>query len=112
MTEDSQATAAETLDGYVTDIACIRKYPRDGLLQRAREHTKRCALMGHCVESGYGVVGDDGRIALLDAKATPQVVEALERSGRDRGIRLRVTRERDGQEMRTTAVAEVAAEGR
>jgi hypothetical protein len=42
----------ETLAGYVVDTACIGRYPRDELHERAREHTTRCALMRHCVESG------------------------------------------------------------
>lgn len=101
---------AETLEGFVVDIACLRKYPRDELQDRARAHTKRCALMGHCVESGYGLVSENGRVALLEAAATPQVVSAIERSQRSDGIRLRVTRESDGPEMRTAAVEEIDRE--
>ena len=103
----STETAEETLEGYVVDIACVRKYPRDELLDRAREHTKNCALMGHCVESGYGLVDDDGNIALLDAKATPKVVDAIERSRRDRGVKLRATREMHDKEMETQRVEEI-----
>lgn len=44
----------------MVDVACVRKYPRNELLGRARAHSKECALMGHCVESGYGQVRDDG----------------------------------------------------
>lgn len=44
-----------------------------------RRHSRRCGMMGHCVESGYGLVQAEGTdsILLLDAKATPQVLEAL-----------------------------------
>jgi hypothetical protein len=94
----------ETAQGYVVDIACLRKYPREELLARARAHTRECALMGHCVESGYGLVDNDGRMTLLEAAATPQVVSALERSGRERGIQLRAERERDGEALRTRRV--------
>lgn len=97
-------TSAETLQGYVVDIACLRKYPRDELLDRAPVHTKRCALMGHCMESGYGLVSDDGRVALLEPAATPQIVDAIVRSARSDGIWLRVERESDGPEMRTAVV--------
>lgn len=99
----------ETLEGYVIDMACVRKYPRDELLERSRTHTKECALMGHCVESGYALVDEEGRIATLDTEATPEVVRVVRQSGRDRGIRLRAKRERaeEASEMRTTAVDEV-----
>jgi hypothetical protein len=110
VTSRSSKSPAETLEGYVIDIACLRKYPRDELLDRARVHTKRCALMGHCVESGYGLVSEDGRVALLEAVATPQVVHAIERSDRAEGIQLRVAREHDGEEMRTVAVESISRE--
>lgn len=101
----------EQLEGYVVDIACLRKYPQDALLDRARVHTRQCALMGHCVESGYGLVDERGHLRLLEASATPDVVSALRKSSRDAGIRLRARREsgEDG-EMRTVAVDEVAHE--
>lgn len=108
MGQDDSRT--ETLQGYVVDIACLRKYPREELGNRARSHTKRCALMGHCVERGYGLVSEDGRVALLEATATPQIVDAIERSRRTDGIQLRVTRESDGPEMRTAAVDEIGRE--
>jgi hypothetical protein len=41
----------ETIEGFVVDIACLRKYPRSEWNERAHGHTRTCALMGHCVES-------------------------------------------------------------
>lgn len=55
--QDTRDTmASETLNGYVIDVGCIRKNARDELLEKARTHSRECALMGHCVESGYGIV--------------------------------------------------------
>lgn len=99
-------SAQETLEGYVVDQACLRKYPQDELLERARAHTRKCALMGHCVESGYGLVNDEGRPLLLEPASTPGVVEAIQRSERSEGIRLRARREMEDHEMRTTRVEE------
>ena len=97
----------ETLEGYVVDIACLRKYPQDELAERAREHTQACGLMGHCAESGYALVGDDGRPALLEPQATPRVMAALRESDREAGIRLRARREMRDGEMETVAVEEL-----
>ena len=97
----------EVLEGYVVDQACLRKYPQDELLERARVHTTECALMGHCMESGYGLVDEDGRALLLEPSSTTQVVEALRSTEKERGVRLRATREMQENEMRTTGVAEV-----
>lgn len=87
------AADSETHEGYVIDIACVRKNARDDLLEKAETHTKECALTGHCVESGYAVVTDDDRLALLDASATPGIVEVVKHSENDQGHRVRVTRD-------------------
>lgn len=71
----------ETLDGYMVDIARVRKYPQDELLKRARAHTWACSLEGHCVESRYRLVAKDGQASLLDAETTPKVVEAVREEG-------------------------------
>ena len=86
-------TASETVEGYLIDVGCIRKKARDELLEEARNHSSECALMGHCVESGYGIVTEDDRLTVLDPKATPMIVDAVEESATDEGIRLRVHRE-------------------
>lgn len=100
----------EHLDGYIVDVACLRKYRQDELLERAREHTRDCALHGHCIESGYGqsgygLVTDDGRVLLLDPKATPLVVDHVETSDPQEGIRVQVTRQREDGEMVTREVS-------
>lgn len=97
---------SETVEGYVVDIACIRKYPRRELLERARRHSRECVLMGHCVESGYGFVNEAG-LTLLDEHATPEIVASVKRSGKERGIRLRAVREIQNGEMHTTRVDEL-----
>lgn len=43
----------ETLEGYVVDIACLRKWPRAEWASRAARHSRGCSLEGHCLESGY-----------------------------------------------------------
>ena len=84
--------STETVEGYVVDIACIRKYPRSELLVRARTHTTACVLMGHCVESGYALVDGNG-LTVLDDHATPVIVALAKKSGKESGIRVRAVRE-------------------
>ena len=100
------ATEKEILEGYVVDVACIRKFPQAEVAERARVHSRECCLMGHCVESGYGLVDDKGQVALLDADATPRIAEAVRSSHREKGIRVRIERERDGESMKTRRVEE------
>lgn len=67
----------ENLEGYVVDIICLRKYPQDELLERAKVHTRKCSLAGHCTESGFGLVDEKGQISLLDPHSTPQLLDAI-----------------------------------
>ncbi len=101
----------ETVEGYVVDIACIRKYPRGELLSRAKEHTQECATMGHCVESGYGLISDEDVLTLLETKATPRVLDVLEAAGNVKGVKLRATRRLREGEMVTTSVELVTDKG-
>ncbi|MBV6627828.1 MAG: hypothetical protein KI793_33715 [Rivularia sp. (in: Bacteria)] len=98
----------ETLQGYIVDIICIRKYPQNETVERARAHKRDCALAGHCAESGFGLIDEEGRVALLDPKATLQVLEKIRNSPRNRGIKLQVKREMEtGGEMGTVEVEEI-----
>lgn len=99
--------ATETVEGYVIDVGCIRKNARDELLESARTHSRECALMGHCVESGYGIVTDEDQLIVLDSEATPEIVDTVERSDTEEGIRLRVERDEQDGSMETTTVEEV-----
>lgn len=101
------ATDSETLEGYVIDIACVRKNARDDLLEKAETHSKECALTGHCVESGYAVVTEDDQLMLLDASATPRIVDIVRGSEDEQGHRVRVERDREDGEMTTKVVEEV-----
>lgn len=90
----------------MVDLACLRRYPSDQYTARAAEHTTECALMGHCVESGYGLVSAHNRAVPLDTEATPHVVAAL-RSAAAQAVRLRVRHEEADSELRTIGVRAV-----
>lgn len=96
----------EPLEGYVIDVGCIRKNPRGELLKQARTHSSDCALMGPCVESGYGIVTDNDQLTVLDTEATPKVVDTVEESNTDEGIRLRVQREEQDGTVETIRIEE------
>ena len=97
----------ETLEGYLIDIACVRKNSRDELLRKAETHTRECALTGRCVESGYAVVTGGDRLALLDSSATPTVAKTVEESEKELGHRVRVTRDEQSGKMHTATVEEI-----
>lgn len=101
------ATDSETLEGYVIDIACVRKNSRGELQENAETHTRECALTGHCIESGYALVTDNDELVLLDESATPDIVDVMKHSEKDQGHRVQVTREPEDDEFTTTSVEEV-----
>jgi hypothetical protein len=98
----------ETVEGYVMSGGCIRRNARDELLENARTHTQDCALMGHCLESGYGIVTEDDQLVMLDPEATRQVVDSVEATDIEEGIRLHVTRESEDGRMETTDVEDIS----
>lgn len=64
--------------------------------------------MGHCVESGYGIVTNGDRLTVLDSEATPKIVDTVEESDTKEGIRLRVQREEQNSSMETTSIEEIS----
>jgi hypothetical protein len=77
----------------MVDVASIGRQSEDELLARAREHSRPCAMVAHCVASGYGLVNDQGHSLLLESAATPAVVRGLQANAREHRVRLRVRRE-------------------
>ena len=94
----------EVLEGYVVDAICLRHMSPSQYTEQAKKHTTACALMGHCIESGYGLVGEQNRLVVLDPKATPWVVALLKKTDKEKGVRLRVEREKKDEEMETAKV--------
>ncbi len=94
----------ETFEGYAIDIACVRKNSREELLEKAKTHTRDCALTGHCIESGYGIVTEDDRLTLLDSEATRQIVDIIEQTEEEQGHWIQVTRKEENGTFETTAV--------
>jgi hypothetical protein len=45
--------------------------------------------MGHCIESGYGLMGEDGWLSLLDTEATPLLESTVRSSRRERSVKAR-----------------------
>ena len=99
----------ERVAGYVVDIACLRKYPSDELVDKARAHTRECLLMGHCIDSGYGLVTPEGEVTLLNTGATAEVVAAVKASRRESGLSLVVDRTCCDGEMAIRSVTETEA---
>ena len=98
---------AECATGWLVDIACLRRYAPGDVARRAAIHTTACARMGHCVESGYGVVDRGGRLRLLDTHATPMIVQLLRTTEQEQGLWIEADRQSDDGDLETVAVWEL-----
>ena len=97
----------ERITGYVVDLLCARSWSVDEFWEKARKHTRECALKGAAIESGYALVQDDQTAVMLDPEATPLIIDAISLSNIEIGIRLKVERETVEGKMRTVLVAEI-----
>ena len=97
----------ETIEGYVVDTICIRKMAASTYTKQAEEHTTACAIMGHCVESGYCLIGPHNKLVLLDPKATPLIYDLLKATDKKKGVVLRVERKLQNEEMQTVRISVV-----
>jgi hypothetical protein len=94
----------EELKGYLVDILCVRGYPQDELVERARKHTKECALHPQCIESGYALISESGSLALLDSSATLRILDVVRNDKREQGIQVKVNRTAKENRMETASV--------
>lgn len=80
-----------SLTGHIVDKACSQRVAKKEDPQAAAAgHGKGCALMEGCAKSGYGVFAD-GKFVEFDEKGNTLAKAALEKSGKDKGAKFKVT---------------------
>lgn len=79
---------SQTVTGTLIDNMCLK--PGSSRAEAA-EHTRECALMPDCIESGYAVVAADGTAYKLDEKGNTDVVAALKASSKASNLTVSVT---------------------
>lgn len=77
-----------TVNGILIDNMCFKPGMSQTDLQK---HTKDCALMPKCVESGYAVVTADGTAYRLDQKGSTDIVAALKASSKASNLAVKVS---------------------
>ncbi|HXG35012.1 MAG TPA: hypothetical protein VNJ11_16725 [Bryobacteraceae bacterium] len=97
------AASAAEFEGFLMDNMCSAKVEKEGV-KAAKMHTRDCALMGPCKESGYALVTDAGKVIKLDAAGNEQAVKALEASKKKDNIRVRVSGEESGGTLRVASL--------
>lgn len=84
----AQSQAPQTITGTLIDNMCFGQ----GMAHdKLTAHTKDCALMPDCIESGYAVVTADGTPYKLDQKGNTDIVAALKDSKKASNLTVSVT---------------------
>ncbi|MEK6285766.1 MAG: hypothetical protein AABO57_08500 [Acidobacteriota bacterium] len=99
------------LKGYLVDMMCANSYADDPeALTKAKEHTKECSLMAHCIRAGYAVMTEDGKIYKLDKAGNKKVAEILDKTKDEQGLLVSVEGRVKGNMLYVKSIAEVVAE--
>ena len=85
--------AAETWTNLpLVDHNCLEKVKAD-----PDKHETSCLIM--CSKSGYGVLTSDGTWLKFDKKGNEEALKALKATKKEKGIRVTVTGEREGDSI-------------
>lgn len=84
-----------TLKGDIIDNMCANAN-KNNLGEFVKTHTKECALMTHCVASGYAIYAD-GRLQVFDEESNKKVEEFLRKSSSK--LQVQVTAKKAGDEL-------------
>jgi hypothetical protein len=98
----AMVASAADVDGFLIDKMCSAKVGKDQ--KAAAEHTKDCALMGPCQQSGYGVLTADGRYLTFDPAGNTRALEALKATAKKDNLRVRVTGDVKGDSIKVTGL--------
>lgn len=90
--------SAETVDGILMDNMCIGKFKAKGY-DGAKTHTKTCALMEPCKDSGYAIINEDGKVVKLDSKGNELAVKALEGTDKEKELTVSAEGKLDGDTL-------------
>jgi hypothetical protein len=95
---------AETVEGILIDTMCSGMVHKKGF-DAAKEHTKECALMDSCKESGFAVVTPNGKVLKLDDKGNQMAVKALEGSSKNDNLTVKADGKISGDSIAVSSLS-------
>lgn len=82
----AQETGTTTLSGYVVDQHCAGSMAsKSNAMEKAAGHSKECALMEDCANSGFGIFSG-GKYIKFDAKGSERAKALFEKSKLSKGM--------------------------
>ncbi|SRR5690348_6943550 len=105
----AQGDKAIKISGYLIDNACAGAHVKEAnFAERVKKHSKSCALMPPCVESGYAVYAD-GKLYKFDKDGNQSAADLLKDTETKSGIMVAVEGTLDGDTLHVTKLTEVKA---
>lgn len=98
-----------TMAGYLIDHACATKMEKAGpkkAMEKARNHTKDCALQPACKASGYGLMSH-GKFFKFDEKGNKLAASYLDKTKKEKDLWVDVKGWMDGSTMKVESIRDV-----
>ena len=96
------ASAAD-VSGILMDKMCSAKAVQGGQ-KAATDHTRQCALMPPCQQSGYGVFTSDNRYLTFDEGGNAKALAALKGSSKKDNLQVTVTGDVQGDTIKVATL--------
>jgi hypothetical protein len=100
-----------SVGGYLVDKACATKMEKLSMkkaMEKAKNHTKDCALQDACKASGYGIMSH-GKFIKFDEKGDKLASEYLDKTKKEKNIWVDVRGSMDGGMMKVESIHDVKA---
>ena len=91
-----------TLTGHLVDQMCGAGVKNSA---KAAEHTKECALMDHCANTGFGIFAN-GKYIKFDAEGSKRAKALAEKTTKDLDIQIVVEGTQDGDNVIVSSIKE------
>src|SRR5262245_5195099 len=91
-----------TLTGHLVDQMCGGEVKDSA---KAAEHSKECALMDHCLASGFGIFAD-GKYVKFDGEGSKKAKELVEKTKKDKNITIVAEGTLDGDTLTVASLKE------
>jgi len=103
-----------TMAGYMVDKACGMKMEKAGAkkaMQKAKNHTKDCALQDACKASGYGIMSH-GKFIKFDEKGDKLASEYFDKTKKENDFWVDVRGTMDGGMIKVESIKDVRAKAK
>ena len=108
---ETMKKSEHTMAGYLVDNACAMKMEKAGAkkaMEKAKNHTKDCALQDACKASGYGLMSH-GKFYKFDEKGDKIASEYFDKTKKEKDFWVDVEGTMDGKTIKVESIKDVKA---